>query len=275
MSAGASKKVVLNADVGESFGAWPMGSDEELVPLVGAVNVACGLHAGDPVVLLKTVELAARAGVSVGAHPGYPDLQGFGRREMAMTPDELEAFVLYQLGAVAAACRAVGVPMTHVKPHGALYHRAAQDPQAASAVVRAVTRFDRDLVVVGLAGSALVERAQQAGLAVAREAFPERGYGPDGRLLPRHLPGSVITDPEQAARRAVTLALEGRVRAADGTTVPVEADTLCVHGDNPRAVEVARAVRAALQAAGVQLSGFTRPSRGAGPAAGVTHAAPR
>ena len=269
-AAGAPLRVVINADAGESFGPWVMGRDEALLPLVGAVNVACGFHGGDPVVLLRTVELAARLGVSVGAHPGYPDLQGFGRRPMELSPEEVEAFVLFQLGAVEAACRACGVPMTHVKAHGALYHRAGDDPATAKAIVRAVVRFDPALVLVASSGSAMAEEGERAGLVVAREAFPDRGYAPNGRLLPREHPGAVVDDPEVAARRAVRMVRDGRVEAADGSVLSVQADTLCIHGDHPRAPEVAAAVRAALREAGVQLTGFqrARPSRGRPSAAG-------
>lgn len=257
-AAAVPRRVVINADAGESFGPWVMGQDEALLPHVGAVNVACGFHGGDPVVLLRTVELAARLGVSVGAHPGYPDLQGFGRRPMELSPEEVEAFVLFQLGAVEAACRACGVPMTHVKVHGALYNRACDDPATAKAVVRAVARFDPALVLVALSGSVMAEEAERAGLAVAREAFPDRGYAPNGRLLPRERPGAMVDDPQVAARRAVRMVRDGLVEAADGSVLAVRADTLCIHGDHPRAPEVAAAVRAALQEAGVEVTGFRR-----------------
>lgn len=260
----APPRVIINADAGESFGPWVMGQDEALLPHVGAVNVACGLHGGDPVVLLRTVELAARLGVSVGAHPGYPDLQGFGRRLLGLSPEEVEAFVLFQLGAVEAACRACGVPMTHVKPHGALYNRACDDTATAKAVVRAVMRFDPGLVLVALSGSALAQEGERAGLTVAHEAFPDRGYGPDGRLLPRSHPGAVVDDPEQAARRAVRMVVDGQVQACDGSWLAVRAQTLCIHGDHPRAAEVAAAVRAALQGAGVEVTGFRRARPGTG-----------
>ncbi|HEY8487048.1 MAG TPA: 5-oxoprolinase subunit PxpA [Limnochordales bacterium] len=252
------KRVVLNADMGESFGPWAMGDDASLLEWVTAANVACGLHAGDPVVLLRTVEQAAARGVSVGAHPGYPDRQGFGRREMALSAEELEAFVLYQLGAVQAACRACGVPMTHVKAHGALYHRACRDAGAAQALVQAVLRLDPGLVVVGPEGSQLLAAARQAGLPVAREAFPDRGYGPDGSLWPRGSPGSVVEDPDRAAARAVAMVVQGRVQAVDGSWLAVQAETLCIHGDHPGAARVAARVRRALEEAGVQVVGFTR-----------------
>ena len=260
----AAVSVVINADAGESFGPWVMGQDEALLPHVGAVNVACGLHGGDPLVLLRTVERAARLGVSVGAHPGYPDLQGFGRRAMDLAPAEVEAFVLYQLGAVSAACRACGVEMTHVKAHGALYNRACDDREVARALARAVARFDPGLVLVALSGSAMVEEGRQAGLEVAEEAFPDRGYGADGRLLSRRLPGAIVEDPAEAGRRAVAMVLQGEVVSVDGRRLTVRASTLCIHGDHPKAPAVAAAVGAALRQAGVELTGFRRAGSGAG-----------
>ncbi|HEX5828205.1 MAG TPA: 5-oxoprolinase subunit PxpA [Candidatus Limnocylindrales bacterium] len=240
----------LNADVGESLGAWSLGEDEALIPLVSSVNVAAGFHAGDPVVIERTVALAARHGVAVGAHPGYPDLAGFGRRAMVLTPAETEAAVLYQVGAVAAFARAAGVELRHVKTHGALYNHAARDEATAAAIARAVASFSRSLVLVGLAGSALVAAGRAAGLTVAEEAFADRAYEPDGSLRARSLDGAVLDDPEAAAAQALEIA-HGRVRAHDGTTIAVRADTICVHGDLPGATARARAVRQALEGAGI------------------------
>jgi UPF0271 protein len=214
---------------------------------VTSVNVACGFHAGDPRVMEATVSQAARAGVAVGAHPGYYDLRGFGRREMAADPAEVEADVLYQVGALAAFARAHGTPLTHVKPHGALYNQSARDPALALAIARAVARFDRSLVLVGLASSTVArEAAREAGLAFAGEAFADRRTEPDGSLVPRSVKGAVIEDPEAAGTQAVRLAREGR------------ADTLCVHGDTPGAAALAQAVRAALEAAGFSVRAFAR-----------------
>ena len=243
----------LNSDVGESFGAWSIGADEALIPLVTSVNIACGAHAGDPLVMDRTVRLARDHGVAVGAHPGYPDLSGFGRRRLEMHPSELEASVLYQIGALAAFTTAAGVPLRHVKPHGALYNVAAVDAGVARAVARAVARFTGDIVLVGLAGSVMLEVARDEGLRTAAEAFADRAYEADGTLRARRLPGAVHADPEVAAEQALAIARDRCVRAYDGSVLGIEADTLCIHGDTPRAVEYARAVRDALESAGVEL----------------------
>ncbi|MBX5476669.1 MAG: LamB/YcsF family protein [Clostridia bacterium] len=245
------RAIDLNADLGESFGAWRLGEDGALLAAVSSANVACGFHAGDPLTLLETVRRAARAGVSVGAHPGYPDPRGFGRRELAASPDEVFADVLYQVGAAAAACRAAGVPLRHVKPHGALYNRCCRDDAAAEAVVRAVAAFDPWLCVYAPPGSALARAAERAGLPVRREGFPDRGYLPDGSLAPRQAPGAVVEDPDAVARRAVQMALERRVQAVDGRWLKLDVDTLCIHGDHPGAAARAMAARRALEAAGV------------------------
>ena len=242
-----SVRIDLNADVGESFGAWSIGEDESLIPWVSSVNVAAGLHAGDPTTIARTIELAIRHGAAIGAHPGYPDLAGFGRRPMALAPDEIEASVLYQVGAVAAFARAAGVELRHVKAHGALYNRAARDEPAAAAIARAVARFDRSLVLVGLAGSVQVAAGRAAGLSVAEEAFADRAYEPDGSLRSRDLPGAVIEDPDAAAAQALAI-VRGSVIASDGSPLAVRADTICVHGDLPGAAARARAVREALDA---------------------------
>jgi UPF0271 protein len=231
-----------------------MGQDADLLALVTSVNVACGFHAGDPAVMDRTVAAAARAGVALGAHPGYPDLRGFGRRPMSAAPDEVETDVLYQVGALLAFARAHGARLVHVKPHGALYNQAAQDDELARAVARGTARAGRDLILVGLAGSAAMRRAAEGeGLRFAAEAFADRAYHDDGTLRPRRLPGAVITDPEAAARQAVAIARDGVVRSAGGADVRVTADTLCLHGDTPGAVANARAVGQALRAAGIAL----------------------
>lgn len=239
----------LNCDLGESFGPYTLGQDEALLSYVTSANLACGFHAGDPMVMAQTVARAARAGVAVGAHPGYPDLQGFGRRAWSLTPAEVETQTLYQIGALAAFTRAASIPLTHVKPHGALYNQAARDPALAEAIARAVRSFDHQLILVGLAGSALVAAGRAAGLRVAQEGFADRGYAPDGSLLPRHLLGAVLTAPADAAAQAVQLAQQGV--SVDGQRCPV--DTLCIHGDHPHAPAIAQAVRAALQSQGFVL----------------------
>ncbi len=245
--------VDLNADVGESYGAWSMGADEQLIPLVTSINVACGFHAGDPAVISRTLVLAAEAGSAVGAHPGYPDLAGFGRRALAMPADDLEAAVLYQVAAVMGMARAHGIELRHVKAHGALYNRAAADPAVAEPLARAVRRISEELLFVGLAGSMMIEVAREQGLDVVEEAFADRAYLADGTLAPRHLPWAVLPGPRESAEQAVAIAREGRVRAVDGTWVDVRADTLCLHGDSPGAVDRARAVRRALDEAGIEV----------------------
>ena len=247
-------RIDLNADVGESFGAWRMGADEAIVPLVSSVNVACGFHAGDPLVIERTVALARRAGAGIGAHPGYPDLAGFGRRDLDMAPDELEAAVLYQLAAVAGFARAAGSELSHVKPHGALYNRAARDASVARPVARAVRRFSAELILVGLAGSQLLDAGRAEGLSVAGEAFADRAYESDGSLRSRRLPGAVLADPDAAARQALRIVREGRVSSFHGTEVEVRAETLCIHGDTPGAARYARAIRDCLEEAGVRIA---------------------
>jgi len=244
----------LNADVGESFGAWTLGDDEHLFPLVTSVNIACGVHAGDPTVIRRTIRAAGGHGLALGAHPSYPDRQGFGRRRMQLPPRELEDLVVYQVAALAGMARAEGFALTHVKPHGALYNAAAGDAAIADAIARAVRAVDPQLALVGLAGSELLAAARRADLHVVAEAFADRGYQRDGTLVPRGSAGSVIHDPEAAAARAIRLVRDNLVDAADGTTVRVEAGTLCIHGDTPDAVTIAAAIRRALESAGVTIA---------------------
>ncbi len=249
-------KIDLNADAGESFGNWKLGRDEELFPLLSSVNVACGFHAGDPLTMERTLKLAQKTGLAVGAHPGFPDRVGFGRREMAATPDEVYADVLYQVGALSAFLRVAGLPLHHIKAHGALYNRATKDPETARAIAQAALAFDPQVPLVVLLNTPLESEAQRLGLRTIAEAFPERGYSRDGRLAPRGTPGAWIHDPAEAARRAVQMVVEGRVEAVDGGWVEVRAQTLCIHGDNPNAVEIARAVREALLAEGVTIATY-------------------
>jgi UPF0271 protein len=245
-------RIDLNADAGESFGAWALGDDAALFSSVTSVNVACGFHAGDPSIIRRTIRLAARAGLCVGAHPGYPDLQGFGRRAMSLAPGEVEDLVLYQVSALLGMARAEGVRLGHVKPHGALYNQAARDPALAAAIARAVASLEPRLMLVGLAGSAVLQAGRDAGLSVAAEAFADRAYLADGSLAPRHLEGAVLRDVAVMTARALTIVRDGRVRSLDGATeVPVRAATLCIHGDTPGAATLARAIRAGLEAAGV------------------------
>jgi UPF0271 protein len=246
-------RIDLNCDCGESFGPWVMGADAALLSYVTSANIACGAHAGDPQVMRQTVRLAQARGVAVGAHPGYPDLAGFGRRVIPMSPDEIATSVLAQVGALAAIARAEGVALTHVKPHGALYNYAARTPAAAEAIAAAVAAFDRSLILVGLAGSALVEAGQAAGLRVAREAFADRAYAADGSLRPRDLPGALIADHQQALAQAIAI-VQGALTAYDGARVTLAADTICLHGDTPNAAERAAVLSQGLRAAGIELT---------------------
>src|SRR5882672_1793623 len=252
-------RIDVNADLGESFGAWTMGVDEELLGLVSSANVACGFHAGDPTVMDRTVARAVRAGVAVRAHPSYFDLRGFGRQAVAASPAEVEADVVYQVGALAAFAKSHDTRLTHVKAHGALYNQAATDDALARAIARATARVDGDLVLVGLASSAPMRKAaEETGLRYAAEAFADRAYEPDGSLTPRAVAGAVITDLEAAAAQAVRIARDGAVTARSGAAVLLRADTLCLHGDNPNAIAIARAVRRALDAAGIEVRALGR-----------------
>lgn len=238
----------LNADLGESFGHWTLGDDERLVAHITSANVACGFHAGDFRVMEATVALCSAAGVAVGAQPGYPDLIGFGRRPMPYEPDEVESLVRYQIGALEGFCRANGVEMQHVKPHGALYNQAASDAELAAAIARATATFSRSLALFGLATSEpMAAAAADAGLRFVPEAFADRRYLADGSLQPRSDAGALLTDPATAAAQAVSIAKEGRVIAADGSVVALRAETICCHGDTPGAVGIAASVRDALQ----------------------------
>lgn len=245
--------VDLNCDVGESFGAWRMGADAEVLPLVTSANIACGFHAGDPTTMLRTVRLAARHGVSVGAHPSLPDLQGFGRRRIDVSPEDAYALVVYQVGALIGFARTAGVAVTHVKPHGALYNMAARDAVLAEAICRAVHDVDASLILFGLAGSELISQAAALGLRAANEVFADRSYEADGSLTPRAQPGATIEDATVAADRAVRMVLERSVTARDGSNVRIDADTICVHGDGANAGAIVRELRQRLEAAGVTL----------------------
>ena len=246
-------RVDLNSDLGESFGRYTLGLDDQVIPLVTSVNVACGMHAGDPVVMRRTVKFAAESGVAIGAHPGYPDLQGFGRRDLALSPDEAYAFVLYQVGALAGFCRAEGVRLAHVKPHGQLYNRAAVDAPFAAAIAQAVADFDPNLTLVALAGGKLAQAGREAGLRVAQEFFADRNYTDKGTLVPRSQANATIADEKFAVERVVRVVREGTIESATGKTIEIAADTICVHGDNAHALEFARDIRTALAEAGVEL----------------------
>lgn len=246
----------LNSDLGEGYGAWTMGDDDALLNVVSSANIACGFHAGDPQVMRRTVETAARSGVTVGAHVSYPDRRGFGRHDLKLPPGEITNDVLYQIGALDAFARASETRVSYVKPHGALYNRIAIDEDLAGAVVTAIREYDPGLALLTLPGSAAAEAAEAAGIPVIAEGFADRAYTPDGHLVPRSQPGSVLTDPDAVAARAVRMATEHTVTAIDGTDVPVPVASLCVHGDSPGAVSLAQAVRSGLTAAGVTIAPF-------------------
>jgi len=245
------KAVDLNCDMGESFGAWRMGEDAEVMPWITSANIACGFHAGDFSTMQQTVLLAKTHGVAIGAHVSLPDLQGFGRRELRVTPDEAWAMTLYQIGALDAFAKAAGTRIAHVKPHGALYNMAARDAALAGAIARAVRDFDKNLILVGLAGSELPRAGAAIGLHVAHEAFADRRYEADGSLTPRREPGSVIHDIDAAVAQALRIATTGSVETRDGKTIDVLAGTICVHGDRADAALFARSLREALAASGI------------------------
>jgi len=246
-------QIDLNADVGESFGAYSYGDDEGVLPCVSSANIACGFHAGDPAVMRRTLQLAERHGIAAGAHPGFPDLPGFGRRDMHISTAELESIVAYQIGALAAVAATEGARLSHVKPHGALYNMSARDAAMADAIARAVSAVDATLVLFGLSGSQLIAAGERAGLRVASEVFADRGYWPDGSLAPRGTPGAIITEVAEVVRRGVGMATGQGVTCVDGTMIRVKAETICIHGDTPGAAALARAVRAALTAAGIDV----------------------
>ncbi len=249
-----SPRIDLNSDIGESFGAWRMGDDAGVLAHVTSANIACGFHAGDPATMRDTVALAVRHGVAVGAHVALPDLQGFGRREMRLSATEVHALTLYQLGALAAFAHAAGQRLRHLKPHGALYNMAARERALADAIAQAVRAFDPGLVLVGLADSELTRAGERAGLAVAHEAFADRGYAADGTLLPRGEPGALLDSPDDIAAQAVAIATRGQLRTRGGALLRLRADTLCVHGDRADAARIAAQLRRALDAAGVRVT---------------------
>jgi UPF0271 protein len=243
--------VDLNSDMGESYGVYSLGADEEILRWVTSANVACGWHGGDPQVMRRTVQQAKALGVRVGAHPSYPDLLGFGRRPMQITRQEARDYMLYQIGALRAFCEALGARLQHVKPHGAIYNVAVKDRELSLGIAEGVREAGGDLILVGLPGSELVRAGQEVGVRVAREAFGDRAYNEDGTLVSRKLPGSLITDPEAVAERVMGL-VRGTVNAITGSSIRLEADTVCLHGDTPGAGTIARTVRQRLEAAGIR-----------------------
>jgi UPF0271 protein len=249
----------LNSDLGEAFGAWSMGDDAVMLDIVTSANVACGFHAGDPLTMRTTLAAAAASGVAIGAHVGYRDLAGFGRRAMDVASDDLIADVIYQIGALSGVARAASTEVTYVKPHGALYNTIVHDRGQAQAVVRAIVEVDARLAVLGLPGSAFLAEAERAGLRTVTEAFADRAYTPEGTLVSRRDDGAVLHDADDVAARMVRLVTDGTVTAIDGSTVAVRADSVCVHGDTPGATVMAARVRAALESAGIDLRAFAPP----------------
>ena len=246
----------LNSDLGESYGAWSMGDDAAMLAIVSSANVACGFHAGDPAGIWKTVRAAAAKGVSIGAHVSYPDRVGFGRRDMDVTSGELIADVIYQIGALKGIAAAAGVTVGYVKPHGALYNRIANDPKQGQAVIDGIKAIDPELTLMGLANAPILDLARNSGLQVVAEAFADRAYTPDGQLVSRRDPGAVLHDAQLIARRMLQLAREGTLEAIDGSTIKIDAQSICVHGDSPGAVAIAQEIRRAFEADGLTIRSF-------------------
>lgn len=246
-------QVDLNSDLGESFGRYTLGLDDQVIPLISSCNIACGYHASDPVVMAKTVALAKAAGIGIGAHPGFPDLMGFGRRNMVVSPAEASAYTTYQLGALDGFCRAQGVTLQHVKPHGAFYNMAGKDYKLARAIAEAVQAFDPKLILLALSGSEMVRAARDIGLPVAQEVFADRAYEEDGSLVARSKEGAMITDETLAIERVVRMITEGKVEAITGKDISIEVDSICVHGDGAKALEFVKRIRARLTEAGIAI----------------------
>lgn len=247
-------KIDLNSDLGESFGAYKIGRDTDIVPLVSSANVACGFHAGDPTVMARTVTLCKESGTAVGAHPGFDDLQGFGRRNMSVSPEDAKNMIIYQVGALDAFCRASGVRLQHVKPHGALYNMAAKDKKLADAICRGIYDYDPSLILMGLAGSEMIASAKEIGLPYASEVFADRAYEDDGTLVARTKPGAMIEDEDEAVERVVTMIKTHTVKTISGKTIEIVPDSVCVHGDSQKALAFVEKIRKTLTAEGVEIA---------------------
>lgn len=246
-------KIDINCDMGESFGRYTLGLDAEMMPLISSANIACGFHAGDPVVMRKTVRMAVDHGVGIGAHPGFPDLPGFGRRKMSLSPEELRNTIIYQVGALMGFTQVFGISLQHVKPHGALYNMAANDEKIGIAIVDVLLELDEKLILFGLSGSQILKIARKTGLRVAQEAFADRAYHEDGSLVSRKVPGAVITDSSEIIDRVLKMTLEHKVAAITGTEIDLEPDTICVHGDTPGAVEHVKHITKTLRQEGIDI----------------------
>ncbi|BAH43632.1 conserved hypothetical protein [Brevibacillus brevis NBRC 100599] len=248
------KTVDLNCDMGESFGAYQLGNDQEILSYITSANVACGFHAGDPATMRKTVQMALKAGVAIGAHPGFADLVGFGRRNMEISPEEAYDLVVYQIGALQAFVRAEGGVMHHVKPHGALYNMAATRPALAESIALAIYKVNPELVLYGLAGSELTRAGEKIGLITAHEVFADRTYQQDGTLTPRSQPNAIISDQQQSLQQVIRMVSDGRVLTQQGVDIPIRADSICIHGDGAHALAFAQSIREALSGAGITIA---------------------
>lgn len=246
-------RVDLNSDLGESFGRYTLGSDDKIIPLITSANVACGYHASDPVVMEKTIASVKKAGIHAGAHPGFPDLMGFGRRNMNVTPAEAKAYTLYQLGALYGFCQSQGISMQHVKPHGAMYNMAAKDYTLSRAICEAIYEFDKNLIVLALSGGELARAAKDMGMRTAQEVFADRAYEEDGTLVDRRKEGAMITDEKTAILRVVRMVKEKKVMAITGKDIPIEADSICVHGDGAKALAFVEQIRRTLSEEGIEI----------------------
>ena len=246
-------KVDLNCDLGESFGNYKIGCDEEVIPFISSANIACGFHASDPVVMNKTVDMAKRCGISVGAHPGLPDLMGFGRRKMDITPHEAKVMLQYQIGALDAFCKAHNIKMSHVKPHGALYNMAGKDIELSLAICEGIKSVNPNLILLGLSGSKMIEAAKMTGIKYASEVFADRAYNDDGSLVDRKKNGAVITDEDEAIKRVIQMVKEGRVKSINGNDIKIEAQSICIHGDNIKALEFAKKIRHSLECENIEI----------------------
>lgn len=247
-------KIDLNSDLGESFGAYKIGRDTDIVPLVSSANIACGFHAGDPTVMAKTVKLCKESGTAAGAHPGFDDLQGFGRRNMSVSPEDAKSLIVYQIGALDAFCRSNGLRLQHVKPHGALYNMAAKDPKLADAICEGIYGYDPSLILMGLANSEMIRSAQKIGLPYASEVFADRAYEDDGTLVARTKPGAMIEDEDEAVERVVTMIKEHTVKTLSGKTIEIVPDSVCVHGDSEKALAFVQKIRSALEHNSIEIS---------------------
>lgn len=246
-------KIDLNSDLGEGFGSYKAGLDDKIIPLITSANIACGFHAGDPLIMKNTVQLCRTNGVCAGAHPGFPDLVGFGRRNLSASPDEVKAMMTYQIGALSAFCASEGIKLSHVKPHGALYNMAAKDYKLAIAVCEAVYEFDKNLPLLALSGSMMQKAAEETGVIFASEVFADRAYEDDGTLVARSKPGAMIIDENEAVERTVEMIKHKRVKSISGNYISINPQSVCVHGDNEKALLFVKKIRAGFEEQGIEI----------------------